>query len=78
MTVWTFLEQLEKAKLLRFGRASKNLFFSVQSASAHLLVKSKICLNAEWSQIWIKIFLNQYFFEFKKLVSVTEFQNGFH
>ena len=42
-----FLEQLEKAKLLRFGKIWKNLFCSVQSAPEHLLVKSKICLNAE-------------------------------
>ena len=37
----------KKAKLLRFGRVRKNLFCSVQSAPAHLLIKSKIRLIAE-------------------------------
>ena len=34
MTFCTFLEHLEKAKLLRFVRVTKNLFCSIQSVSA--------------------------------------------
>ena len=33
ITYCMFLEQMEKAKLLRFGRVCKNLFCSVQSAT---------------------------------------------
>ena len=54
MTFCTFLKQLEKAKLLRFGRVWRNLFCSIKSGPAHLLIKSKICSNAERLRICLK------------------------
>ena len=72
MTFSTFLKQLEKARLLRYGRVLKILFCSVQSAPAHLLVKSKIQLNAERLHIRLESFK-----QIRKLVSGTEFQNSF-
>ena len=73
-TIWMMfgpaLEQLEKAKLLRF--VLKEFILLCPISPPHLLVKPKICLNTERSQIWLKFLI------FKKLVNGTEFQNSFH
>ena len=73
MTFWTFLEQLEKAKLLRFGRVSKNLFCSIQSAPVHLLVKFKKMLG----KFILKLFKINTFLDSKNLLVAQNFQNGF-
>ena len=56
MTFWTLLEHLKKLNYLNLEEYWKNMFCSVQSAPAHLQVKSKICLKAERLRIWIKSF----------------------
>ena len=76
MTFWMFLEQLEKANLLRFGRVWKN-YFAQSNQLPHTYWSSLKYVQMLKDHKFGLNFLIQCVFKLKKLANGTEFQNSF-